>query len=579
MNMKKTGKLLSLLLALCTLALCACTITYPDDTPTDTRQPTVTEPSLRGTVLCHISDYAVIYPTKATDGEKNAAMQIINAIDSTRRADVDFVTGDIPKNNREILIGNTNRAASKTAIAALDKDRDFSVSFNKDEVVIAAKTDAALADAVAYFLGTVLTADISHYSVGTVDTQLYNYPLSGFFGLSLDALKISYATKEMLPVATSLQTYIHDVTGADVAIALGGSGNIRLSLDETMERAKYRVEPAGGLVTLRGGTVLALSEAVRAITSKSLGGAAVTLDGESTIPLTMKDIKSGKEMQLVWFDEFDGSALNSAYWSLTDRMYGNSKITTSASKKNFEVADGDATMRVWKSGDVFTTNSTLTTMNRMSFRYGYLEIYAKVPTTSGAFPSFWLQSAEQHRADKSMMTEVDVFEIYTKNKMECTLHKWEMNESGGSSHHCWNDPKVKVYSDADWSTLSTDYHRYGFGWTETEMYFTVDGKLYATFDITDNGDFCQGVGKVKYDEEGNAISTLTGMSCFRDALFINFNNWIQTADKGSLRDKNWKTSDSTEYPIDYSIAWIRLYQDETGTLYDDLNGKISDGIK
>ena len=577
MNMKKTGKLLSLLLALCTLALCACTITYPEDTPTDTRQPTVTEPTLRGTVLSHISDYAVIYPTKATDGEKNAAMQIINAIDSTRRADVDFVTGDIPKNNREILIGNTNRAASKAAIAALDKDRDFSVSFNKDEVVIAAKTDAALADAVAYFLGTVLTADISHYSVGTVDTHLYNYPLSGFFGLSLDALKISYATKEMLPVATSLQTYIHDVTGADVAIALGGSGNIRLSLDETMERAKYRVEPAGGLVTLRGGTVLALSEAVRAITSKSLGGAAVTLDGESTIPLTMKDIKSGKEMQLVWFDEFDGSALNSAYWSLTDRMYGNSKITTTANKKNFEVADGDATMRVWKSGDVFTTNSTLTTMNRMSFRYGYLEIYAKVPTTSGTFPSFWLQSAEQHRADKSMMTEVDVFEIYTKNKMECTLHKWEMNESGGSSHHCWNDPKVKVYSDADWSTLSTDYHLYGFGWTETEMYFTVDGKLYATFDITDKGDFCQGVGKVEYDKEGNAISSLTGMSCFRDALFINFNNWIHT--EGSFRDRNWKTGDSTEYPIDYSIAWIRLYQDETGTLYDDLNGKISDGIK
>ena len=81
MNMKKTGKLLSLLLALCTLALCACTITYPEDTPTDTQQPTVTEPTLRGTVLSHISDYAVIYPTKATDGEKNAAMQIINALE------------------------------------------------------------------------------------------------------------------------------------------------------------------------------------------------------------------------------------------------------------------------------------------------------------------------------------------------------------------------------------------------------------------------------------------------------------------------------------------------------------------
>ncbi len=569
--MKKFKKLLSLLLALCTLALCACTITYPDDTPDSTAKPSETDPPLRGTVLSHISDYAVIYPTKATDGEKTAAMQVINAIDSSRRADVDLVTGDIPKNNREILIGNTNRLASKVAIAALDKDRDFSVSFNKDEVVIAAKTDAALADAVAYFLGTVLTADISHYSVGTVDTQIYNYPLSGFYGLSLDALKISYTTKDMKRVATALQTYIHDVTGADVELTLGGSGNICLTLDETMERAKFRVEPTGGLVTLRGGTVLALSEAVRKIVSEQRGGAALALDGESTIPLTMDDIKSGKELQLVWYDEFDGSALNSDYWSLTDRMYGNSKITTSTSKKNFEVGNGDATMRVWKDGDVFTTNRTLTTMNRMSFRYGYLEIYAKVPTTSGTFPSFWLQSAEQHRADKGIMTEVDIFEIYTKNKMECTLHKWEMNASGGSDHHCWNDPKVKIYSDAEWSTLSNAYHRYGFGWTETEMYFTVDGKLYATFDITDNGDFCEGLGKAA---EGH---TLSGMSCFGDALFINFNNWIHT--EGSFRDKSWKTGDSTEYPIDYSIAWIRLYQDETGTLYDDFHDTISEGIK
>ena len=558
MNMKKTGKLLSLLLALCTLALCACTITYPEDTPTDTQQPTVTEPTLRGTVLSHISDYAVIYPTKATDGEKNAAMQIINAIDSTRRADVDFVTGDIPKNNREILIGNTNRAASKTAIAALDKDRDFSVSFNKDEVVIAAKTDAALADAVAYFLGTVLTADISHYSVGTVDTQLYNYPLSGFFGLSLDALKMSYATKEMLPVATSLQTYIHDVTGADVAIALGGSGNISLSLDETMERAKYRVEPAGGLVTLRGGTVLALSEAVRAITSKSLGGAAVTLDGESTIPLTMKDIKSGKEMQLVWFDEFDGSALNSAYWSLTDRMYGNSKITTSASKKNFEVADGDATMRVWKSGDVFTTNSTLTTMNRMSFRYGYLEINAIVPFSRGAFPAFWLQSAWQHRS-VDYMTEVDVFEVYKAGYVESTLHKWYLKDpvTGPHTRHDWNTPLSYTFPEDHWESLSHEYHRWGFLWIPEKIAITLDGNIIATYDITDAGDFQEGL---------RTGDDLTGMGGFQDPMIINFTNWVGSG----FRDKSWVVGEDTELPLTFRVDWIRLYQTPgMGDLFDD----------
>ena len=502
-------------------------------------------------------------------------MRVMNAIDNSRRPEVDYISNkeEIPHNNREILIGNTNRTASHDAIDLLKKDRDFSVSFNKDEVVIAAKTDAALADAVTYFLGTVLTADISHYSVGTVDTQLYSYPLSGFFGLSLDALEISYSTKDLEPAAKSLQTYIHDVTGADAKLSLGGNGNILLSLDDTMDRAKYRLEPQDKKVTLRAGTIVATNEAVQRIITKGLGGAAIALEGKFSTPLTMKDIKNpDKELNLVWFDEFDGTGLNGDYWSLTDRMYGdNKKMFTTTDSKVFEVKNGEAVMRTYKDGDKYYTNKTLTTMGRMSFQYGYLEMYAKVPTVRGAFPSFWLQSAPSHRT-VDYMTEVDVFEIFDWNKMEFTTHKWYL---GKEEHHCWNDPKTTVYTDVDWESLSEDYHLYGFGWTQTEMYFTVDGKVCATVDITNRKDFCQGVGK--------PAGSLTGMEGFQDPLFINFNNWIHRG--ASFRtdtkpeDRQWKVTDSTEYPIEYSIAWIRLYQDETGVLWDDLNGKISEGIK
>ena len=587
--MKRSKKLLALLLVLCTLALCACTITYPVDAPDSTEQPTDTDaPVLHGPVLSYISDYTVIYPTRATNGEKDAAMQVMNAIDNSRRPEVDYLSNkeEIPHNNREILIGNTNRTASQTAIAALNKDRDFSVSFNKDEVVIAAKTDAALADAVTYFLGTVLTADISHYSVGTVDTQLYSYPLSGFFGLSLDALEISYSTKDLEPAAKSLQTYIHDVTGADAKLSLGGNGNIQLSLDKTMDPAKYSLEPQGKTVTLRSGTVLAANAAVKRITTKGLGGRVMTLTGGTDIPLTMKDIKNpAKELNLVWFDEFDGTGLNGDYWSLTDRMYAdNKKMFTTTDSKVFEVKNGEAVMRAYKDGDKYYTNKTLTTMGRMSFQYGYLEMYAKVPTARGAFPSFWLQSAPSHRT-VDYMTEVDVFEIFDWNKMEFTTHKWYFNKTTGKEeHHCWNDPKTTVYTDIEWDSLSKDYHRYGFGWTQTEMYFTVDGKVCATVDITNRKDFCQGVNKIT-DENGNVVGSLTGMEGFQDPLFINFNNWIhrtasfRTNGENTPEDKQWKVTDDTEYPIEYSIAWIRLYQDETGVLWDDLHGKISDGIK
>lgn len=84
---------------------------------------------------------------------------------------------------------------------------------------------------------------------------------------------------------------------------------------------------------------------------------------------------------------------------------------------------------------------------------------------------------------------------------------------------------------------------------------TVDGKEFATFDITDKGDFCDGRGK----------GTLTGMDFFQDPLFINFTNWVGTG----FRDENWVPNENTVFPKTFSVAWVRLYQDETGTLYND----------
>lgn len=563
--MKKSRKILALLLVLCTLVLCACTITYPVNAPDTTEQPTDTDtPVLHGSVLSYISNYTIIYPTRATNGEKDAAMRVMNAIDNSRRPEVDYISNkeEIPHNNREILIGNTNRKASHDAIALLKKDRDFSVSFNKDEVVIAAKTDAALADAVTYFLGTVLTADISHYSVGTVDTQLYSYPLSGFFGLSLDALEISYSTKELEPAAKSLQTYIHDVTGADAKLSLVGNGNILLSLDDTMDRAKYRLEPQDKKVTLRAGTIVATNEAVQRIITKGLGGAAIALEGKFSTPLTMKDIKNpDKELNLVWFDEFDGTGLNGDYWSLTDRMYGdNKKMFTTTDSKVFEVKNGEVVMRTYKDGDKYYTNKTLTTMGRMSFRYGYLEIRAMVPFSRGAFPAFWLQSAWQHRS-VDYMTEVDVFEVYKAGYVESTLHKWYLSNpvKGPHTRHDWNTPLPYTFPEAQWNTLSHEYHLWGFLWTPETIAITVDGKIVATYDITEAGDFQEGL-RTGDDQ--------TGMGGFQDPMIINFTNWVWA--RNSFRDKTWLIGDETELPLTFRVDWIRLYQSpDQGELFDD----------
>ena len=82
------------------------------------------------------------------------------------------------------------------------------------------------------------------------------------------------------------------------------------------------------------------------------------------------------------------------------------------------------------------------------------------------------------------------------------------------------------------------------------MYFTMDGEVYFSHDITEAGNFGEG-----------------DMSCFHDPLFIIFNNFLFT--DGSSWQPN-KVNSTTDFPIEYRIDWVRLYQiPGEGALYYD----------
>ena len=119
----------TLLLGILTLLLSACT---GGNTPADTTG-TQSAPAPSATVRDLVGDYTIVYPTRATDGETAAAMQLAKFFGGSERPKADYTAdGTVPSGAREILIGNTNRASSKAAIAALGRDRDFTVSASTD---------------------------------------------------------------------------------------------------------------------------------------------------------------------------------------------------------------------------------------------------------------------------------------------------------------------------------------------------------------------------------------------------------------------------------------------------------------
>lgn len=277
-----------------------------------------------------------------------------------------------------------------------------------------------------------------------------------------------------------------------------------------------------------------------------------------SIPQTIKSPLDGSEMRLTWNDEFDGDRINGKTWQLYDRMWAKNRVITTTDPRNFALENGEAVMRTYREDGHYTSHKSLTTFDRMSFRYGYLEINAIVPFSRGAFPAFWLQSAWQHRS-VDYMTEVDVFEVYKAGYVESTLHKWYLKDpvTGPHTRHDWNTPLSYTFPEDHWESLSHEYHRWGFLWIPEKIAITLDGNIIATYDITDAGDFQEGL---------RTGDDLTGMGGFQDPMIINFTNWVGSG----FRDKSWVVGEDTELPLTFRVDWIRLYQTPgMGDLFDD----------
>lgn len=277
--------------------------------------------------------------------------------------------------------------------------------------------------------------------------------------------------------------------------------------------------------------------------------------------------KSG--YKLVWSDEFDGDKLDTSKWTLRADMTCRSDLAL-CGEENPEVMrleDGMLKLNVIKNADEnekqYSTCYSVTTYNKMRYKYGYLEISARVPYMQGAWPSFWLKSLKDDicpppKAD--YMAEIDVFEVFSNLSTAVpNLHKWfaepHTYPDGTTITHTQGGDmmdkttKKQPYVFKDITNLNNEYHTYGFEWTPEYMSMSVDGEVYCTYDINSN-----------YDG-------LSDMSGFHDTLYVLFNNHIFTNNSPWL-PKGSAIDERTTFPIHYWIDYIRLYQkDEYGELY------------
>lgn len=116
------------------------------------------------------------------------------------------------------------------------------------------------------------------------------------------------------------------------------------------------------------------------------------------------------------------------------------------------------------------TSARLISKGKFSFKYGRIEIKAKLPIGGGTWPAVWAMGDNISSVAWPACGEIDIMEHVgnRQNTIFSTLHY--PNHSGGNG----------VSNTTVIANASTEYHLYTMDWTATKLEFAVDGKVFHT---------------------------------------------------------------------------------------------------
>lgn len=271
------------------------------------------------------------------------------------------------------------------------------------------------------------------------------------------------------------------------------------------------------------------------------------------------DYIKNNSYELVWNDEFNGQVLDTSKWGYVAKMGGAADMLLK-DREVTDIRDGSLflTAREYKDNEnpqiKYAVNYSVTTMNTMSFVYGYLEMRGRVPFKHGAWPSLWMSSnGAIHGDDESdYSAEVDIFEVFSSTvEAVPNIHKWYCKGDLKGEHHqfngwCGGRSKSYIFKN---NNAAIDWHLYGFEWTPEFMRMSIDGNFYMQYDLSENFD------------------GMSDMRCFHKPMYIIINNHLFTEKLfwAPSRDSIVKPED---LPSVYEIDYIRLYQKPgQGVLY------------
>lgn len=204
------------------------------------------------------------------------------------------------------------------------------------------------------------------------------------------------------------------------------------------------------------------------VTAKSPGGLTISKSIQVAI---------GVAVSLIWSDEFNTpGAPDPSKWGydLGGGGWGNNELENYTNRlSNAVVSNGTLKITALKEnyGGNAYTSARLLTKDKFSFKYGKIEVRAKLPGVAGNWPAIWMLGANITSVGWPASGEMDIMEQKGSipDKIFGTLHY--PGHFGGNG-----DGSSTTITNA-----TGDFHRYAEEWTPSTIKFMVDDVVFYTF--------------------------------------------------------------------------------------------------
>ena len=216
----------------------------------------------------------------------------------------------------------------------------------------------------------------------------------------------------------------------------------------------------------------------------------ISCNGEKRVQ-DSADSPSKQGYDLVWQDEFNGNRLDDSKWGFEEGFIRN-REKQYYNKNAVAVRDGNLVITAkkdsienesyslrdsaqWKHDARYAeySSGSITTKDRVAWKYGRIEVRAKLPEGKGLWPALWMLGENWEEVGWPETGEIDIMEHvgFEPDSIFGTVHTKAFNHMLGTHRG------KKIFIDDPYGT----FHVYAIEWNRDKIDFLLDGKVYNSF--------------------------------------------------------------------------------------------------